>query len=173
MGFICATSLSSGRGADDMPPFRNSASFGKRQEMVVFGELLRRDYDVYLTLVDDQQIDCIVRFGDRDPPVYVDIQIKARSEAAKNPGTFAAMEIRKPRPNFFFIFYSEAAKCYWVMPSLDVVKLATRNKTGKAAGRYRMVFTNTTARGEVRPRPKWAEYQNKFDLLERAQNPST
>lgn len=54
-------------------------------------------YDVYLTLVDDQQIDCIIRFGDRDPPVYVDIQIKARSEAAKNPGTFAAMEIRRPR----------------------------------------------------------------------------
>ena len=68
-----------------MPPFRNSASFGKRQEMVVFGELLRRGYDVYLTLVDDQQIDCIVRFGDRDP---------------------------------------------------------------KAAGRYRIVFTNTNARGE-------------------------
>lgn len=53
--------------------------------MVVFGELLRRGYDVYLTLVDDQQIDCIVRFGDRDP---------------------------------------------------------------KAAGRYRIVFTNTNARGE-------------------------
>ena len=157
----------------EMPPFRNSASFGKRQEMVAFAELLRRGYDVYLTLVDDQQIDCIVRFGDRDPPVYVDIQIKARSETAKNPGTFAAMEIRKPRPNFFFIFHSEAAKCYWIMPSLDVVKLATRNKTGKAAGKYRIVFTNTSAKGEVRPRPKWVKYHNAFDLLEAAQNPTS
>jgi hypothetical protein len=104
---------------EHMPPFRNSASFGKRQEMVTFGELLRRGYDVYLTLVDDQQIDCIVRFD-------------------RNPGTFAAMEIRKPRPNFFFIFYSEAANCYWIMPSVDMVRLTTRNKTVKAAGRFRV-----------------------------------
>lgn len=154
-----------------MPPYRNSASFGKRQELVAFAELLRRGFDVYLTLVDDQQIDCIVRLGDRDPPVYIDIQIKARSESAKNPGTFAAMEIRKPRRNFFFIFYSELAKTYWVMPSLDVVKLASRNKTGKAAGRYRIVFTNIDSKGQARPRPKWVAYQNRFDLLEQAQNP--
>jgi hypothetical protein len=59
------------------------------------------------------------------------------------------------------------------MPSLDVVKLATRNKTGKAAGRYLIVFTNTNAKGEVRPRPKWAKYKNTFDLLEKAQNPTS
>lgn len=108
-----------------MPSFRSSASFGKRQEFAAIAELMKRNYDVYLTLVDDQQIDCILRL-ERDPyPVYVDIQIKARSKDAKNPGTFAAMEIRKPRPNFYFIFYSEAANQYWIMPSLDVTKLAT------------------------------------------------
>lgn len=154
-----------------MLPYRNSASFGKRQEFVVFAELLRRGFDVYLTMVDDQQIDCIIRL-DREPPVYVDIQIKARSAKAKNPGTFAAMEIRKARPNFFFVFYSEAANCYWIMPSLDVVKKSTRNKTGKSAGRYRIVFTNTNVKDVVRPRPKWASYQNRFDLLEQAQNPT-
>jgi hypothetical protein len=153
-----------------MPAFRSSASFGKRQEFVAFGELLRRGYDVYTTLVDDQQIDCIIRL-DRDPPVYVDIQIKARSDTAKNPGTFAAMEIKKPRPNFFFIFYSESADCYWVMPSLDIAKHANRNKSGKAIGRYRLVFTNTTTKGEVRPRPKWKSYENNFDLIKSAQNP--
>ena len=95
-----------------MPAFRNSASFGKRQEFAAIAELLKRNYDVYMTLVDDQQIDCIVRL-DREPaPIYVALQIKARSKRAKNPGTFAAMEIRKPRPNFFFIFYSEAANEY-------------------------------------------------------------
>jgi len=153
-----------------MPPFRDSASFGKRQEFGAIAELLKRGYDVYSTLVDDQQIDCIVRL-DREPPVYVDIQIKARSKTAKNPGTFAAMEIRKPRPNFFFVFYSEAANQYWIMPSLDVVKLATRNKSGKAKGRYRIVFTNTTVKGEVRPRPKWEAWRNKFELVEQAHNP--
>jgi hypothetical protein len=153
-----------------MPSFRDSASFGKRQEFVAIAELLKRGYDVYVTLVDDQQIDCIVRF-DRDPPVYIDIQIKARSKIAKNPGTFAAMEIRKPRQNFFFIFYSEAANHYWVMSSLEVAKHANRNKSGKAIGRYRIVFTSTTVKREVRPRPKWEAWRDKFELLEQAHPP--
>ncbi len=90
--------------------FRDSASFGKRQEYVAVAELPKRGFDVYMTLVDDQQIDCIVRF-DEDPPRYVDVQIKARSKGAKHPGTFAAMRVRRPRESFFFIFYSEAADC--------------------------------------------------------------
>ena len=113
-----------------MPAYRNSASFGKRQEFIVFGELLRRGFDVYLTLVDDQQIDCIIRF-DKEPPVYIDIQIKARSITAKYPGTFSALTLKKPRETLFYIFYSEGANCYWVMPSLDVAKYAHRNKAGK------------------------------------------
>jgi predicted AAA+ superfamily ATPase len=60
--------------------FRSSASFGKRQEFVVITELLRREFDVYLTLVDDQQIDCVVPQEIDGKPVYMDIQIKARSK---------------------------------------------------------------------------------------------
>lgn len=41
--------------------FRSSASFGKRQEYIAVAELLRRGFDVYMTLVDDQQIDCAFR----------------------------------------------------------------------------------------------------------------
>ena len=154
-----------------MPPFRSSASFGKRQEFAAIAELLKKNYDVYLTLVDDQQIDCIVRLEREPYPIYVDVQIKARSRSAKSPGTFAAMEIRKPRQNFYFIFYSEAANEYWVMPSLEVAQLATRGKSGKAIGRYRIVFTNTNVRGEVRPRPKWERWRGKFNLLDSAVDP--
>src|ERR1700680_2801179 len=149
-----------------MSSFRASASFGKRQELIAMGGLLRQGLDVYTTMVDDQQIDCIIRL-DRDPPVYVDVQIKARSKTAKNPGTFAAMEIRKPRPNFFFMFYSEAADCYWIIPSLDVVRLATRNKTGANAGRYSLVLTSKKAK----PRPKWDAYRNNFALLAEERTP--
>jgi len=56
--------------------FRDSASFGKRQEYTVIAELLRRGFDVYATLVDDQGIDCIIRLNEKK---YIDIQIKARS----------------------------------------------------------------------------------------------
>lgn len=147
-----------------MASFRNSASFGKRMEYTAIAELLRRNYDVYMTLVDDMQIDCIIRF-DHDPPRYIDIQIKARSRTAKNPGTFAAMEIRKPRDDFFFIFYSEAANHYWVMPSKEIAKQASVSKSGRSIGRYKIDFTNTNSKGEVRPRPKWNGYLDRFELL--------
>jgi len=65
-----------------MPSFRSSGSFGKRQEYIAIAELLRRGYDVYMTLVDDQQIDCVVRVEVNSHPVYIDVQIKARSADA-------------------------------------------------------------------------------------------
>jgi len=148
--------------------FRSSASFGKRQEFVAIAELLRRGFDVYLTLVDDQQIDCVVRMEIDGKPVYLDIQIKARSKDCnpRNAGTFAALEVRNPRPNFFFIFYSEQADSYWIVPSLDLIKEANQNKTGQNAGRYRIVFTNLSRKtGQVSPRPRFEKYRNNFDLL--------
>ena len=148
--------------------FRSSASFGKRQEFLAIAELLRRGFDVYLTLVDDQQIDCVVRREVDEKPVYLDIQIKARSKDCnpRNAGTFAALEVRNPRPNFFFIFYSEQADSYWIMPSLDLVKEANQNKTGQNAGCYRIVFTNLSRKtGQVSPRPRFEKYRNNFDLL--------
>lgn len=150
-----------------MASYRSSASFGKRQEYVAVAELLKRGYDVYMTLVDDQQIDCVVRLERSGSPEYLDIQIKARSKDCKpmNAGTFAAMEIRNPRKNFYFIFYSEQADTYWVMPSLRLVKEATRSKTGKNVGKYRIQFCNVSERGEIKPRPRFAKYQGRFDLL--------
>jgi hypothetical protein len=57
------------------------------------------------------------------------------------------------------------------MPSLEVAKHANRAKSGKAIGRYRIVFTNTNVKGEVRPRPKWEVYRDKFELPDSATNP--
>lgn len=143
--------------------YRHTASFGKREEFIAIGELLRRGFDVYLTLVDDQQIDCVMRKEVRGKPIYIDIQIKARSKdcVKKNAGTFAAMEVRKPRKNFFYIFYSEHLGSYWILPSLELIKHATRNKTGKNKGKYRLQLTNySQVRDEVRPRPKFEPFHN-------------
>ena len=147
--------------------FRTSASFGKRQEYIAVAELLRREYDVYMTLVDDQQIDCVVRVERNGRPRYLDIQVKARSKDCKprNAGTFSAMEIRQPRKNFFFIFYSEQAETYWIVPSLELIREATRNKSGKNEGKYRIMFCNTSSLGKVRPRPRFKKYENNFALL--------
>ncbi len=147
--------------------YRDSASFGKRQEFIAIAELLRRGFDVYTTLVDDQQIDCVVRF-DGNMPSYVDVQIKARSDNAKQPGLFPLVEIHRPRDNFFFIFFSQAANSYWVLPSRDVTRLGTSRKSGKNQGKFSLNFVNTLASGKVKPRPKFEPFRNNFDLLKAA-----
>lgn len=155
-----------------MSDFRSTASFGKRQEYIAIAELLRRGFDVYMTLVDDQQIDCVVRLPE-SPPRYIDVQIKARSRDAKHASTFAALEIREPRRNFIFLFYSEACETYWVMPSMDVVKKANRAKSGENVGKYRIVFANRNRAGKWVPRPKWRSYENNFDLIGRSPDATT
>ena len=86
-----------------MPRFRHSASFGKRQEFGAIAELLRRGYDVYVALVDDQGIDCVVRQGPRE---FYDVQIKARSKESKAGLTahFPLIDCADPRENFCFLF---------------------------------------------------------------------
>ena len=92
---------------------RSSQSFGKRQEHAAIAEMLKRGLDVYLTLVDDKGIDCIVR---KDENTYFDVQIKARSKNVKYPGNFSLSDIIA-RPNYFFVLYSERADKFWVIPS--------------------------------------------------------
>jgi len=111
--------------------FRDSASFGKRQEYTVIAELLRREFDVYATLVDDQGIDCVIRLNDKK---YLDIQIKARSKIAKQWNFFAAMSFI-PRRNYWFIFYTEMNDTFWILPSQDVCTLSVMDKTGKNKGK--------------------------------------
>lgn len=151
-----------------MPSFRSSGSFGKRQEYIAVAELLRRGFDVYMTLVDDQQIDCVVRVEVNSHPVYIDVQIKARSADARQAGTFAALTVRDPRPNFMFVFYSKGADAYWIMPSLDLIKEATRNKEGVNAGKYSIVFTNMRTDGTSRPRLRfdaWKDNWGAFNVM--------
>ena len=116
--------------------YRNTASFGKRQEYRVIAKLLELNFDVYMTLVDDQGIDCVVRLG---PDKYLDIQIKARSKDAKNWSTFAAMKV-EARENYYFIFYIEKEQWYFIVPSLNISHLGSMNKSGKNAGKWTIVF---------------------------------
>lgn len=151
--------------------FRDSASFGKRMEYIAVAQLLKRNFDVYMTLVDDQQIDCVLRGGPEANPRYIDVQIKARSKDCKpnSMGRFAAMRIKHPRPNLYFLFYSECADLYWVMCSMDVVREATSNKNGKHKGKYSLVLTNYSKRKKAPvPRPRFKKYEGNFDAIREA-----
>ena len=140
--------------------YRDSASFGKRQEYVVVAELLKRGFDVYMTLVDDQGIDCVIRINDK---IYIDIQIKARSNTAQQWNFFSAMTIT-PKDNYFFIFYVEKNNTLWVMPSKDVVKLAITNKNGKNAGKHSLTLPKSESTDKA---IKFSKYKGEsgFELL--------
>ena len=143
--------------------FRNRASVGKRQEYRVIAELLQREFDVYMTLVDDQGIDCIIR---NSPDKYLDIQIKARSKDAldMDAGRFAAMKIDNPRSNYFFIFYSEKLEKYWILSLLELTKLASRNKQGKNVGKYHINFAGSK-KGEPYALEKYKQYEDNYQAL--------
>ncbi|RJP24368.1 MAG: hypothetical protein C4520_04180 [Candidatus Abyssobacteria bacterium SURF_5] len=107
-----------------------SLTFGKVQEFLAVAELLRRRFKVYLTLVDDSGIDCVLRLKSG---CYVDVQIKARSRNAKYPYTFAGLKFA-PRSDLFFIFYTEINNQIAIIPSRTLARLASRNKSGENEG---------------------------------------
>lgn len=115
-----------------------------------------------MTLIDDQGIDCVIR---KDAKTYYDIQIKARSKDCLpyDAGRFAGMTV-EPRPNYYFIFYSEQVDKIWVMPSEELVRIASRNKQGQNIGKYHMLFTGIK-QGKVYPFDKFKQYEDAFHLL--------
>ena len=57
--------------------FRNLASFGKRIEFWIIGEMIKEGHDVYIPMVDDMDIDAVVR---KPNGKFIEVQIKARSK---------------------------------------------------------------------------------------------
>lgn len=155
-----------------MKSYRDNVSYGKRQEYKAVSELLQRDFDVYMTLVDDQGIDCVIRINNTR---YLDIQIKARSEKIKekNYGYFPLLKISSEQENYFFIFYVEKADEYWVIPSNEIKNLAeikgsavNRTKSGANAGKYSIRLTGLK-KGNAIPKPQFDSYKGEkgFKLL--------
>ncbi|HEV2119897.1 MAG TPA: hypothetical protein VGS11_07335 [Candidatus Bathyarchaeia archaeon] len=154
-----------------MGAYRSLASFGKRQEYAAISELLKRSYHVYQILIDDQGIDCVIRKIVNGRPAYVDLQIKARSKDCIpiDAGRIAAFEIKEPRENFLFMFHSEQTGSYWITPSLELVRLASRNKTGKNAGKYHVLLTGIqSGKAITNPRFDLFRDENGYGKLEEA-----
>lgn len=61
--------------------FRHSAGFGKRMEYNLVGKMLMEGLDVYLPLVDDHGVDCVIKKADG---TFIEVQIKARSTEVRD-----------------------------------------------------------------------------------------
>lgn len=123
--------------------FFELASFGKRMEFALIADMLKEGLDIYRPMVDDKGIDCVLR---RDDGSYAEIQIKARSAriGAENAARFAGI-VCEPRRNYWFVFHSAkigVTGTMWIMNSLELVNLASRNSSGKNKGKYTINFHN-------------------------------
>lgn len=50
---------------------------GKSSELIVAGELLRHNLDVYMPCVDDKAIDLVIRVENKDKVTFYDVQVKS------------------------------------------------------------------------------------------------
>ena len=118
--------------------FRHSAGFGKRMEYNLVGKMLMEGLDVYLPLVDDHGVDCVIK---KEDGTFIKVQIKARSSEVTDgdAALFAAIS-HELTPNFYFVFYSERLDLMWIMSSEEFLRECVTNKTGKNAGKHSIWF---------------------------------
>ena len=145
-------------------PFFNLASFGKRMEYWIIGEMLRQGLDVYTPLVDDKGIDAIVR---RPDGTYVEVQIKARSKdiIPAHAALFAGVKC-EVKPNYWFIFHSASVGetgTMWIMTAKEFMENASQNKTGKQVGSSTIwfngyKFNKATGKKEAYVKPQFEKY---------------
>lgn len=144
---------------------RSSSSYSKRAEFMAIGELLRRGHNVYMTLVDDQQINCVIRQEKDEQLRYLDIQILASSKEADRPANFSSFKVHNPRENLCFIFYSEAVQTYWIIPSVELIKVANIYRNDITKGTFSIAFARPL-KDQVILRPRFKKYENAFHLLD-------
>ena len=118
--------------------FRHSAGFGKRVEYNLIGKMLMEGLDVYLPLVDDHGVDCIIK---KEDGTFIEIQIKARSNDVidGDAALFAAIT-HELTPNFYFVFYSERLDTMWILSSEEFLNECVTNKDGKNVGKHSIWF---------------------------------
>jgi hypothetical protein len=75
------------------------------------------------------------------------------------------MDIPHPRKGYFFIFYSAQIETYWIIPSLELIAIASQNKKGKNIGKYHINLTGNNQCKGVYTLAKLDRYRNNFDLL--------
>ena len=139
-------------------PFRESAGFGKRIEYYLIGKMLMEGLDVYVPLVDDHGVDCVIK---KDAKTFIEIQIKARSSKVKegDEALFAAITHEKTE-NFYFVFFSESMNTMWIMSSEEFLSQATENKSGKNQGKWTIWFNGI--RTDKKTRHKVPNRKEKF-----------
>lgn len=138
-------------------PFRNSAGFGKRMEYNLVGKMLMEGLDVYLPLVDDHGVDCVIKKQDG---TFIEVQIKARSrEVAPGDAALFAAISHELTENFYFVFYSERLDTMWILSSEEFLQECVTNKTGKNEGKHSIWFNGRKSDKETDDKNEYCKPQ--------------
>ena len=137
--------------------FRHTAGFGKRMEYNLIGKMLMEGLDVYVPLVDDHGVDCVIK---REDGSFIEVQIKARSREVidGDAALFAAIP-HEPTDNFYFVFYSERLDMMWILSSEEFLKECVTNKKGKNAGKHSIWFNGNRTNKKTGERHEYCKKQ--------------
>lgn len=138
-------------------PFRDSASFGKRMEYYLIGQMLMEKLDVYMPLVDDHGVDCVI---EKEDGTFIKVQIKARSKdvADGDAALFSAIT-HETTDNFFFVFFSERLNTMWILSSEEFLQECVTNKSGKNKGKHSIWFNGNKINKETGVKEEYCKKQ--------------
>ena len=135
--------------------FRNTASFGKRIEYNIMGRMLMEGLDVYVPLIDDHGVDCIIKNKNSK---FIEVQIKARSDKQTDRAAlFANIKHHKEIDNYYYVFWSETMQCMWIFSGEEFINESRELKSGKNAG-SRTIKLNGCKGGVPNPLPRYEKY---------------
>ena len=107
-------------------------------EYNIVGKMLMEGLDVYMPLVDDHGVDCVIK---KDDGTFIEVQIKARSnEVTDGDAALFSAITHEYTPNFYFVFYSERLDMMWILSSEEFLKECYTNKDGKNKGKHVIWF---------------------------------
>jgi len=137
--------------------FRHTAGFGKRMEYNLIGKMLMEGLDVYVPLVDDHGVDCVIK---REDGTFIEVQIKARSREVidGDADLFAAIP-HELTDNFYFVFYSERLDMMWILSSEEFLQECVTNKKGKNAGKHSIWFNGNRTNKKTGERHEYCKKQ--------------
>ena len=141
-----------------MKKFRDTASFGKRIEYSIIGEMLKEGLDVFLPMVDDMGIDAVIRKADG---TFIEVQIKARSSTVKfgDAALFTVNKHEEERKNYYFVFYSQRLETKWIMSSKEFVEISRLIKNGKSKGVRQLWMNGRKTKDRIEHiKPQFQEY---------------
>lgn len=119
--------------------YKDLASFGKRMEYKIIGDMLMEGLDCYVPLVDDHGVDLVIKKQDG---TFIEVQIKARGKNIRDgdAALFSAIS-HELTPNYYFIFFSERMQMMWIMSSEEFIEFSYKNKNGRNEGK-RSIWLN-------------------------------